>query len=446
MDDPGPANVLPQLLLVFVLTMVNAFFAATEMAVVSVNKNKIRALAEEGSKRAKRLQALLEEPTKFLSTIQVAITLAGFFSSASAATGMSDDFGRVLEQIGLPYGTEIAVVVITLILSYVTLVLGELVPKRIALQRAEGVALFAAPVVQVCKTIASPFVKLLSVSTTLVLRLFGVKNDDMDEQVTEEEIRMLVEEGGESGAIKEAEREMIDGVFELDDLIVEEVMTPRTDVYCINIDSPLDSYLDEMLMEKYSRIPVYEVDVDHIIGILHIRDFARAARKVGFEQVDVRSLLRPPFFIPERKKVSEAFAQMQQSNVHLAVLIDEYGGFSGIVTIEDLIEEIVGDIQDEFDAVDPDIHAVDASTYLVKGTSSIMEVNEELGLDLDEETEDYDTMGGLVIHLLGYIPPDGFTGTLEYENLTLKIEEVRENRIEQVKVYIQPKKQEEPEE
>lgn len=437
MDDPGPASIWPQLLLVFALTMVNAFFAAAEMAVVSVSKPKIRALADEGSKRAKRLQALLEEPTKFLSTIQVAITLAGFFSSASAATGMSDDFGRFLESFGIPYGTEIAVVVITLILSYVTLVLGELVPKRIALQRAEGVALAAAPVIQVCKTVATPFVKLLSVSTTGVLRLLGIKNDDTEEQVTEEEIRMLVDEGGQTGAIKEAEREMIDGVFELDDLIVEEVMTPRTDVYCINIDQPLSEYLDELLQARYSRIPVYEGDVDHIIGILHIRDYIRAARENGFEQVDVRSLLRPAFLLPERKRVSEAFAQMQQTHTHLAVLIDEYGGFSGIVTIEDLIEEIVGDIEDEFDAAEPDIRALDASTYLVKGAVSIMELNEQLGLSLDEDTEDYDTVGGLLIHLLGYIPPDGYTGTVEYENLAFHIESVRENRIEQVKVYIQ---------
>lgn len=438
MDDPGPASIWPQLLLVFVLTMINAFFAAAEMAVVSVSKSKIRAMAEDGNKRAKRLQTLLEDPTKFLSTIQVAITLAGFFSSASAATGMSDDFGRFLEGFGIPYGTEIAIVLITLILSYVTLVLGELVPKRIALQRAEGVALFAAPVIQACKTVATPFVKLLSVSTNGVLRLFGIRSDGMEEQVSEDEIRMLVAEGGETGAIKETEREMIDGVFELDDLIVEEVMTPRTDVYCINIDQPLEEYLDDMLQQRYSRIPVYQGDVDHIIGVLHIRDFVRAARECGFEQVDVRVLLRQPFLLPERQKVSEAFAKMQGSHTHLAVLIDEYGGFSGIVTMEDLIEEIVGDIGDEFDPKEPDIRAVDANTYLVRGGTSIIEINEELGLSLDEETEDYDTIGGLVIYLLGYIPPDGYTGTVEYESLSLKIERVQDNRIELVKLYIPP--------
>ena len=438
MDDPGPSNILPQLLLILVLTLINAFFAATEMAVVSVNKNRIKNLAEEGNKRAKVLKQLTDEPTKFLSTIQVAITLAGFFSSASAATGMSDNLGSVLSKAGIPYSTEIAVVIITILLSFFTLVFGELVPKRIALQKAEGVALFAARPVAVCKTVASPFVKLLSVSTNLVLRIFGMKNDNLDEQVTEEEIRSLVEEGGETGAIKETERDMIDGIFEFDDIIAEEIMTPRTDVFLINIERPLAEYVDELLMERYSRIPVFEGEVDNIIGVLHIRDFTRAARKCGFEQVDLRSLLRPAFFVPERKKISELFVELQKAKTHMAVLIDEYGGFSGIVTIEDLIEEIMGEIDDEFDEDEPDIRALDASTWRVKGSVSIMELNEALDLELDEDSDDYDTLGGLIINLLGAIPADGYTGTLEYENLTLKIEEVREKRIEWVKLYVQP--------
>lgn len=445
MDDPGPANFIPQLILVAVLTLINAFFAATEMAVVSVNKVKIKNLAEEGNKKAKTLEKLISEQTAFLSTIQVAITLAGFFSSASAATGMSDELGRFLEGFGVPWGTEIAIVIITLILSYFTLVLGELVPKRIALQKSEAVALFAARPVAVCKVVAKPFVKLLSVSTNLVLRLFGMKGENLDEKVSEEEIRSLVEEGEETGVIREAERDMIDGVFEFNDIIAEEVMTPRTDVYMINIEKPLAEYVDEMVNERYSRIPVYEEDVDNIIGILYIKDFMREAYKVGFDKVDVRKILRPAYFVPERKSINELFEELQASKRHMAILIDEYGGFSGIVTIEDLVEEVMGNIEDEFDIDDPDIRKVDASTYLVKGTVTIEELNDELDTALDEDSEDYDTVGGLVINLLGHIPPDGYTGTAEYENLTIKVESVHDKRIERVKIYVHPPAAEEEE-
>ena len=445
MDDPGPANFIPQLILVAVLTLINAFFAATEMAVVSVNKVKIKNLADEGNKKAKTLEKLISEQTAFLSTIQVAITLAGFFSSASAATGMSDELGRFLEGFGVPWGTEIAIVIITLILSYFTLVLGELVPKRIALQKSEAVALFAARPVAVCKVVAKPFVKLLSVSTNLVLRLFGMKGENLDEKVSEEEIRSLVEEGEETGVIREAERDMIDGVFEFNDIIAEEVMTPRTDVYMINIEKPLAEYVDEMVNERYSRIPVYEEDVDNIIGILYIKDFMREAYKVGFDKVDVRKILRPAYFVPERKSINELFEELQASKRHMAILIDEYGGFSGIVTIEDLVEEVMGNIEDEFDIDDPDIRKVDASTYLVKGTVTIEELNDELDTALDEDSEDYDTVGGLVINLLGHIPPDGYTGTAEYENLTIKVESVHDKRIERVKIYVHPPAAEEEE-
>ena len=429
-------------MLILLLTLINAFFAAAEIAVVSVSKSKIKSLAEEGNKRAKVLKSLTDEPTKFLSTIQVAITLAGFFSSASAATSMSDNLGGLLTGIGLPYGTEIAVIIITILLSFFTLVFGELVPKRIALQRTEGVALFVARPVAVFKKIFTPFVKLLSVSTNLVLLLFGVKNDNLEEEVTKEEIRSLVEEGGESGAIKESECSMIDGIFEFEDIIAEEIMTPRTDVFMLNIERPLADCIDELLMERYSRIPVFEGEVDDIIGILHIRDFTRAARKVGFENVDIRSLLRPAYFVPERKKIAELFVELQKAKTHMAVLIDEYGGFSGIVTIEDLIEEIMGEIDDEFDEDEPDIRQIDASTWRVRGSTSIAEVNEALELELNEDSDDYDTLGGLIINLMGTIPTDGYTGTIEYENLILRIDEVKEKRIEWVKVYVQPKKEE----
>jgi putative hemolysin len=434
MDDPDPANILPQLILILVLTLVNAFFASAEMAVVSVNKTKIKRFAEEGNDKAKLISKLLEEPSRFLSTIQVAITLAGFFSSASAATGISSIVGSWLGGLGVPYAQPISLVAITLLLSYFTLVFGELVPKRIALQKAEAIAMFSVKPILLVQTIASPFVRFLAFSTNLVLRLFGMKTEGLDEQVSKEEIKSMVEVGQETGVFNETETEMINSIFEFDDIVAEEVMTPRTDVFLINASRPVSEYLDELLAAKYSRIPVYEGDTDNIIGVLYMKDFIIEARKNGFEQVDVRSILHPPYLVPERKNIDVLFKEMQAAHRQIAVLIDEYGGFSGIVTMEDLIEEITGEIDDEHEAEDPDIHSIDSNTFLVKGGVLIEDLNDELGLSLDEESDGYDTLGGFLITLLGRIPKEGEQPELESDGLLFKVQQVRDNRIEQVKI------------
>ena len=442
--DPDPANIGLQLVLILCLTMINAFFAAAELAVVSVNKNRVKLLAEEGNKKAKLLEKLLEEPTNFLSTIQVAITLAGFFSSASAATGIAEYAGAWLAGFGVPYALQISVIVITVILSYFTLVFGELVPKRIALQKAEAMALFCVRPILAIQKVAMPFVKLLSVSTKLVLVPFHMNQEDMAEKVSKEEIKALVESS--DSEFTETETEMISSLIEFDDSIAEEVMTPRTEVYMINIETPLTDYLDQLLEERYSRIPVYEGDSDNIIGILYMKDFIIEARKYGFEQVDIRGILHAPYFVPERKNTGELFRELQANKKHMAVLIDEYGGFTGIVTIEDLIEEVMGDIDDEYDEDEPDIRALDTSTYLVRGSVSIADLNDELDLSLDEETDDYDTLAGFMINLLGYIPKDGEQPTAEFENLLLKAEQVGDKRIEMIKICILPAEENEEQE
>ncbi|KJZ93814.1 Magnesium and cobalt efflux protein CorC [Clostridium sp. IBUN22A] len=338
--EPGPTNVTAQIILIVILTLINAFFASAEMAIVSINKNKVKHLAEEGNKKATILLKLMEEPTKFLSTIQVGITLAGFFSSASAATGLSGTFGELLKSIGIPYSNEIALVVVTVILSYITLVFGELFPKRIALQNAEAIAMFSVKPILFVSKVTLPFIKLLSLSTNLLIKLFGFNVDGLDEKVSKEEIKSMVEVGQEHGVINETEKEMIDSIFEFDDKLAYEVMTPRTNVYLINIDIPLSEYIDELIEERYSRVPVYEGDTDNIIGILYMKDFFIEARKFGFDNVDIRSILQEPYFIPETKNIDELFKELQSCKKHMAILIDEYGGFSGIVSIEDLIEEI----------------------------------------------------------------------------------------------------------
>ena len=428
-------SLVSQFILILVLTLLNAFFASAEMAIVSVNRNRIKMLADDGNKKASLLVDLLEEPNKFLSTIQVGITLAGFFSSASAATGISEVIGASLSQLGIPYAQSISLVVITLLLSYVTLVFGELVPKRIALQKSEQMAMLSVrPIVFVFK-FAKPFVKLLSLSTNVLLRVIGMSDTDLEEKVSREEIKSLVDAGEEYGVINQIEKEMINSIFDFDDKLAKEVMTPRTEVYMINIKLPLS--IEELLEENYSRIPVYEGDMDNIIGILYLKDFLHEAYQVGFENVGIKKLLHRPYFVPECKNIDQLFKELQKSKNHLAVLIDEYGGFSGIVTIEDLIEEVMGDINDEYDDDDPVIRKIDNDTYIVNGLISIKELNDKLQLNLDEETEDYDTLGGFLINQIDYIPSETEECMVEYENLVFKIECVKDKRIEMVKIHIQ---------
>lgn len=433
--DPEPMSLVSQFILILVLTLLNAFFASAEMAIVSVNRNRIKMLADDGNKKASLLVDLLEEPNKFLSTIQVGITLAGFFSSASAATGISEVIGASLSQLGIPYAQSISLVVITIILSYFTLVFGELVPKRIALQKSEQMAMLSVrPIVFVFK-FAKPFVKLLSLSTNVLLRVIGMSDTDLEEKVSREEIKSLVDAGEEYGVINQIEKEMINSIFDFDDKLAKEVMTPRTEVYMINSQLPLS--IEELLEENYSRIPVYEGDMDNIIGILYLKDFLHEAYQVGFENVGIKKLLHRPYFVPECKNIDQLFKELQKSKNHLAVLIDEYGGFSGIVTIEDLIEEVMGDINDEYDDDDPVIRKIDNDTYIVNGLISIKELNDKLQLNLDEETEDYDTLGGFLINQIDYIPSETEECMVEYENLVFKIECVKDKRIEMVKIHIQ---------
>ncbi len=433
-SDPESLYMTSQFLLIGILILLNAFFAAAEMAMVSLNKSRISLQAEKGDKKAKLLLDLIEEPTKVLSTIQVGITLAGFFSSASAATGISESLGGYLTGLGVLYGEELALIGVTIILSYITLVLGELFPKKIALQNAEAVARFTVRPIVFMSKVARPFIKLLSGSTQLLAKLVGMEQSAGEETLSRAEISSLVEQGHATGVINETETKMIHSIFKLEDKLANEVMTPRTEVYLINSELPLESYLDELLNERYSRIPVYEGDTDHIIGILYIKDLIIEAKKKGFEHVDIRSILRKPYFVPQTKNINKLFKEMQRNKSHLAILIDEYGGFSGIVSIEDLIEEVMGDIEDEYDEKEPIIQPQGENTYLVSGMIAIKELNEYLNQDII--CENYETLSGLLIGLLGYIPEELPEQSIIYDNLTFKIQEIKEKRIEKVIVQI----------
>lgn len=431
-------NITSQIILIVILTLINAFFASAEMAIVSLNKNKVKILSEEGNNKATMLLKLMDEPTKFLSTIQVGITLAGFFNSASAATGISQDLGNYLSKFNVPYSDNIALILVTIVISYITLVFGELFPKRVALKKSESIAMFSViPILYVSK-ITSPFIKLLSASTNVLVRISGLDKEGLDEKVSKEEIKSLVEVGQEHGVINEIEKDMINSIFEFDDKLADEVMTPRTEVYLINIDKPLKEYLDELLEEKYSRVPVYEGDIDNIIGVLYMKDFMIEARKNGFENVDIRKILHAPYFVPETKNIDDLFDEIKVSKKHMAILIDEYGGFSGIVTIEDLIEEVMGNIDDEYDEEENYIQKIDSNTFIVNGLMLIDDLNDYLHTQL--VSEDCDTISGFLINIIGRIPKDKEEKVIEYENIIFKIESIKEKRIEKIKICIQKDK------
>lgn len=425
--DPAGNQIIFDLCILLFFTLMNAFFAGAEMAVVSVNRNRIRSLAEEGNRKAVVIQGLFEDSTKFLSTIQVAITFAGFYSSASAASSISPVLGAWMEQRGIPYSMALASNGVTLLLMFLNLVFGELVPKRIALQRAEQFCMITVMPIHYISKILSPFIKLLSLSTTGVLKLLRMKTEDEEEIVTEEEIKAMLKMGAESGTVEDSEREMINSVFSFDDKSARELMVPRREVFAIDIGESQEEILDAVLGSRHSRIPVYEETVDNIIGILHVRDVIRQMRKNPEETVDIRMLLREAFFVPDTKDADDLFRELQSSRRHMAVLVDEYGGCSGIITVEDLVEAIMGDIHEEDELAEPEIRTLSDREYLVDGSMLLEDLNEELSLSL--ASENYDTLSGYMIENLGYIPKEKECVIVQTVDGKLYTEEVKDNRI-----------------
>ncbi len=437
--DPDADKIVGQIIIIILLTLINAFFACAEMAMVSVNKSKIRRLAEEGSKSARMVHQFLEEPTKFLSTIQVAITLAGFFSSASAASGLSNTMALWLAENNIPYGKQIALISITLLLSYFTLVFGELVPKKVALRKPEAISMFCVNPIKAVSKIAYPFIKLLTLSTNLVTKPFGIEEGNTEEILSREELISLVNEGQAHGVLNRKEKEMINSIMEFDEKTSKEIMTPRIHVFAIDVAAQREEYLEELINTKYTRIPVYEEDVDNIIGMLYSKDFLKEAVKHGYKNVDIRSIMKKPYLVPESKIIKDLFRELQVSKKQIAVLIDEYGGFAGIVTMEDLVEEIMGEIEDEYDPISFKIKKLDDSTYIIDGMATIDDLNNRLDLNLF--SENYDTVSGYLIDHLGAIPLVGDDRTIEVDNLVFKIESVKNKRIDKAKLYIGKKEE-----
>lgn len=420
-----------QVLVLIILIFINAFFASTEMAFVSINDAKVEKEAKNGNKKAKQIYKMLKEPSKFLATIQIGITLAGFLSSAFASESFADDLAPILNNlmpIGLATWNTISIVLITIILSYFTLVFGELVPKRIAMKNYEKIAYASIGIIRTISVITAPFVKFLTFSTNIISKFFGVSAQD-EEVVTEEEIRMMVDVGEEKGAIEEAERELINNVFEFNDKVVSEVMIHRTEIFAVDIKNNISDILSKIDDLKYSRIPVYDESIDDIKGVLYTKDLIKVLKKQ--KDVKVKTIMREAYFVSENKPINDLFKELQRNKMQMAIVLDEYGGTSGIITMEDIIEELVGNIFDEYDDIELEYEKIDDNTFIINGNVSIYDAKKILEVEIPDG--DYDTLSGYLIENLGRIPQDSEKPVIETEKVTYKIEEYEDKRIVKVK-------------
>ena len=421
-----------QIILLIVLIGINAFFAASEIAFISLNDAKIDVQAKEGNKKAKKIKKMLENPSKFLATIQIGITLAGFLSSAYAsetfASELAPRLNDLIPALSISAWNNISIIIITVILSYFTLIFGELVPKRIAMKYCEKVSFASIGIIKTISVLTSPFVKFLTFSTNIVSKIFGVSDAD-EETVTEEEIRMMVDVGKEKGTINQVEGDMINNVFEFNDKTVSEIMVPRKEIFALDMNLSISKVIEEITEDfRYSRVPVYDETIDEIKGIVYIKDILLSTKN---KNVRIRNLLKDAYFVPETKQVNELFDELRKNRKQIAIIVDEYGGTAGMVTMEDILEEIVGEIYDEYDVVKKDYEKLDENTYMLTGSLSVSEVEKILDIEIPEG--DYDTISGYLVEELGRIPDEKEKLVVETEDVTYKIEKVKDKRIIKIK-------------
>ena len=423
---------ITQIIILIVLILLNAYFAATEIAFISLNKTKIEKQANEGNKKARKIEKMLEKPSEFLATIQIGITLAGFLSSAFAsdafASILAPSLNKIFPMLSIQILKGISIILITIILSFFTLVFGELVPKRLAMKYYEKISFSSINAIKFLSVITAPFVKVLSYTTNAISKIFGIDEAEK-EIVTEEELKMLIDESEEKGAIKQEEKEMIHNIFEFNDITVYEVMTHRTDVYAIEINSDINDIIKDLDDYKYSRIPVYEETIDNIKGILFVKDLLKYLH--AKKTVKIKNIIREAYFVSENKPINELFKNLQKSKMQMAIVVDEYGGTAGIVTMEDLLEEIVGNIFDEYDEIENDYTKIDDNTFLITGNVSINNLKKILQTDIPEG--EYETLSGYLINILGRLPKESENTIIETKKVDYKIEKCEDKRIVLVK-------------
>ena len=424
---------LSQLIILAILILLNAYFAASEIAFISLNDAKIEKQAREGNKKAKQIEEMLKSPSKFLATIQIGITLAGFLSSAFASDAFAEKLAPSLYTLmpffSLAVWKSISIIIITIILSFFTLVFGELVPKRLAMKHYEKISFATIGVIRMISIITSPFVKLLTFVTNTISKIFGVGESDEGE-VTEEEIKMMIDQGEEKGTIKEEEKELINNVFEFNDITVSEIMRHRKDIFAVDINISNEELVQELIdsQYRYSRIPVYDETIDEIKGILYIKD---VMKNINNKDVKVKDLVKDAYFVSQSRLINEVFKELQKHKMQMAIILDEYGGTAGIITMEDILEELVGDIYDEYDKEEKDFEKIDENTYILSGSMPIYDGNKLLDAKIPEG--DYDTISGYLQEELGRIPEDEEKPIIETDTVTYKIEQYEDKRIIAIK-------------
>jgi putative hemolysin len=426
-------DIVGELILLALLICLNAFFAASEVSIVNVPKSRLKQLSEEGEKTAAIAERLAEESSRFLATIQVGVTLVGFFTAATAAVTLSPGVSALISRLGLPLDAQtsqrIALFLITIALALVMLVLGELVPKNLAVQYAEPVALFVARPIDLLETVFSPLVRFPVFLANLITSIAGVQHEGGMPFITEEEIKTMVDAGEEGGIIEEDEKEMIYSIFKFGDTMVREVMVPRVDVVDLDVSTPIGAALNVIVAAGHSRIPVYEETVDNIVGVLYAKDLLTVLRDGDLSR-PLHGLLRDAYFVPETKKVDELLEELQQSRVHIAIVVDEYGGTAGLVTIEDILEEIVGEIQDEYDLEEPLFKIVSEDEFIFNGRVALDEVNKLMAVELPREGSE--TLAGLIYSELGKMPTVGDEVLLD--GIILTVLQIDGRTIRKVKV------------
>lgn len=434
MEDPGSQSLLLQFVILLILTLFNAFFSASEMALVSLNRSKVEQKAEEGDKRYQHLLDVLENPNNFLSTIQVGITFISLLQGAS----LSASLGHVISGwLGNSATARTAGSIIALIfLTYVSIVLGELYPKRIAMNLKDRLAIVSAPIIIFLGKIVSPFVWLLSASTNLLSRITPMTFDDADEKMTRDEIEYMLTNSEET--LDAEEIEMLQGIFSLDEMMAREVMVPRTDAFMIDINNDAQSNIEGILSQNFSRVPVYDDDKDRVVGVLHTKRLLEAGFKTGFDTIDLRKILQEPLFVPETIFVDDLLKALRNTQNQMAILLDEYGGVAGLVTLEDLLEEIVGEIDDETDTAEQFVREIDENIYIVLGTMTLNEFNDYFETEL--ESDDVDTIAGYYLTGVGSIPNQEEKVAYEVDSkdkrITLINDKVKDGRITKLKVLL----------
>ena len=427
-------------IILVVLILISGVLSSLEIALSSSNRNKVKMRADAGDKRAVRLLATIDDPHNFFATTQLYITFIAFFSGAYAASSFTDPFVSLIRRVGLPVSEYVAeplvFILITAALTYVALVFGELVPKRIAMQYAMPFALRILPFLNVLSILAYPIVKVLSASARLILKLIGIKDDNLQEDITKEEIRLMVESSSDHGHIAETEQGMIENIFEFDKLTAGDICKHRIDVVALPIDADFNSVVDVLTVENYTRVPVYEESLDNVRGILHAKDVLHyMVTNSDLSSFDLRTLMREAYFAPLSKRADELFQELREEHIYMAVVIDEYGGTLGIITMEDLVEKIVGSIHDEYDEDElPDITPLGENTFRMLGTTGLEAVQDHLEVPLP--VDEYDTLSGFLVGQLGYIPSEDEKPEMTFSGVLFKVESVHEKRIEAVTVII----------